>query len=561
MLPALADTQRIVEWEELPDSVRSIPDDFNPLNDGVFMAHQTEWIQLIHAVDLAVGEKCRRSGITLATALDDTITAASRKSAGGSNVFYIGDTREKGLEFIGYVAKFAKVIVAAQGEGVSQIEQFIFEDQAKRGEATQQITAFRVRFSSGFRIVALSSRPENVHGLQGIVDIDEAALHQDVRKVIESATALLIWGGKIRIISTHRGVKNPFNELINDVRNGQYGKTAAVFKITFDECVANGLYERVCFMQGIKATVEGKQEWYTKIRKLYGPRKAAMREELDVIPRDGEGSALSGLWIERAMKEQRPVLRLSFDDDFKHRTVESRTKEIDYWIKHELEPCLSLLDPTRPHFFGMDFARKRNLSVIAPLAKQQNLTRKVPFVIELFNCPVLQQQQILWTLIEKLPRFSGGAMDASGSGQNIGELTWEKFKLVEPITLTQAWYRDNMGAFIQAFEDDLFDLPRDSDHESDLRDLERIDGIVKPPKGSSEEDESGMARHADYAIALALADYAARNYKAAPIEFESTGVRRDSLGAFAQVSGKQFGQFGGEREVSVGGGHDFNGYI
>jgi phage FluMu gp28-like protein len=560
MLTPLSDTQRIVEWDELPDSVREIPDNFNPLDEGVFMKHQVEWIQLIHEVDLGAAEKCRRSGITLATAFDDTITAASRKSAGGSNIFYIGDTREKGLEFIGYVAKFAKVIVAAQGEGVSQIEQFIFEDQSKRGEATQQITAFRVRFASGYRVVALSSRPENIHGLQGIVDIDEAALHKDVRKVIESATALLIWGGKMRIISTHRGVKNPFNDLIRDIKNGLYGKSAAVFRITFDECVANGLYERVCFMQGIKPTPEGKKDWYERIRKAYGPRKSAMREELDVIPRDGDGSAIAGLWIERAMKEDRPVLRLSLSDDFKHWAVETRTKEIEAWIKRELEPCLKLLDPTRPHFFGMDFARKKNLSVITPLAKQQNLTRKVPFVIELFNCPILQQQQILWYLISKLPRFSGGAMDASGSGQNIAELTWEKFPQVEQITLSNAWYRDNMGAFVQAFEDDMFDIPRDSDHEDDLRDLERIDGIVKLPKGSSEEDETGMARHGDYAISLALADYAARHCKTAPIEFASTGVHRDGLRAYGQT-GKQFGSFGADESDYKVGFNDFNGFI
>lgn len=514
----LNDTQRIVEWDELPEKVRSIPDSFNPLDEGVFMKHQVEWIKLIHSVDLAASEKCRRSGITLATAFDDTITAASRKSAGGSNVFYIGDTREKGLEFIGYVAKFAKIIVAAQGEGVSQIEQFIFEDQDKRGESTQQITAFRVRFSSGFRIVALSSRPENVHGLQGIVNIDEAALHKDVRKVIESATALLIWGGTIRIISTHRGLKNPFNELIRDIRQGLYGKAAAVFKITFDECVANGLYERVCFMQGIEPTEEGKKDWYLRIRKGYGPRKAAMREELDVIPRDGEGSAIPGLWIERAMKEIRPVLRLSFDDDFKNWPVESRTREIDAWIKRELQPCLNALSKTEMHFFGMDFARKGHLSVIVPLIKKLNLSRKVPFVIEMHNCPILQQQQILWYVIPRLPRFGGGAMDATGPGQNIAELTWEKWKSVEQVDLSNAWYRDNMTPFVQHFEDDMMDIPRDAEHESDLRDLERIDGIIKLPKEATENEE-GIPRHGDYAIALALGDFSARVGKPSVIEY------------------------------------------
>lgn len=511
-LAPLGDTQRIVEWDELPEKVRDIPDGFNPMDDGVFMKHQVEWVRLIHSVDLAIGEKCRRSGITLATALDDTITAASRKSAGGSNVFYIGDTREKGLEFIGYVAKFAKVIVSAQGEGVSRIEQFIFADQDKRGEATQDITAFRVRFASGFRVVALSSRPENIHGLQGIVDIDEAALHKDVRKVIESATALLIWGGKIRIISTHRGIKNPFNQLVSDVRNGLYGKSAEVFKITFDECVANGLYERVCFMQGKPVTEEGKKDWYLRIRKAYGPRKSAMREELDTVPRDGDGSAIPGLWIERAMKAVRPVLRLSFDEDFKNWPVETRTREIDAWIKRELTPCITALDKYESHYFGMDFARKGHLSVIVPLIKKGDLRRQVPFVIELHNCPILQQQQILWSLIALLPNFSGGAMDATGPGQNLAELTWEKWNSVVQVTLSLAWYRDNMAAFVQTFEDDMMDIPRDLQHDSDLRDLERVDGIIKLLKDTTENDE-GIERHGDYAIALALGDFAARTIK------------------------------------------------
>ena len=523
-LAPLGDTQRIIEWDELPERVREIPDNFNPLAEGVFMKHQVAWVKLMHSVDLAIAEKCRRSGITLATALDDTITAASRKSAGGSNVFYIGDTKEKGLEFIGYVAKFAKVIVAAQGEAVSQIEQFIFVDQDKRGEDTQDITAFRVRFASGFRIVALSSRPENVHGLQGIVNIDEAALHKDVRKVIESATALLIWGGRIRVISTHRGVKNPFNELIADVRSGQYGQAAAVFKITFDECVANGLYERVCFMQGKPCTEEGKKDWYLRIRKGYGPRKAAMREELDAIPRDGDGSAIPGLWIERAMKSVRPVLRLSFDDDFKYWPVDSRNREVDSWIDRYLNTCIAMLNPAEPHYFGMDFARKGNLSVIVPLVKKGDLSRYVPFVIELHNCPITQQKQILWHLLANLPGFSGGAMDATGPGQNLAEETWEKWPTVIEVTLSNLWYRDNMAAFVQVFEDDMIDIPRDLQHDGDLRDLERIDGIIKLPKETTENDE-GIARHGDYAIALALADFAARTIKADTAAFTPVHFR------------------------------------
>jgi phage FluMu gp28-like protein len=476
------------------------------------MKHQTLWVQMMHVLDLAVAEKCRRSGITLATALDDTITAASSKAAGGCNVFYIGDTREKGLEFIGYCAKFARTIVAGMGGAVSQIEQFLFEDQGAKGEDSKHINAFRIRFASGFRIVALSSRPENLRGLQGIVNIDEAAFHKNVGTVIESAAALLIWGGKIRVISTHNGVKNAFNQLVSDVKNGQYGKSAGVFKITFDECVANGLYERVCYMQGKKPTDEGKKDWYLRIRKAYGPRKAAMREELDAIPRDGDGSAIPGLWIERAMKSVRPVLRLAFDDDFKFWPVESRRREVDAWIKRVLAPCIAALDKTETHYFGMDFARKGHLSVIVPLVKKGDLSRFVPFVIELHNCPVTQQKQILWHLIPLLPNFSGGAMDATGPGQSLAEETWEKWPSVLEVSLSNAWYRDNMGAFVGLFDDDMLDIPKDLQLESDLRDLERIDGIVKVPDSTTEIDE-GIARHGDFAIALALGDFAARTLK------------------------------------------------
>jgi len=512
-LAPLADTQRIVEWDELPESVRNIPDSFDPLADGVLMKHQVEWIAL--KATIKVEEKGRRTGITFSEALDDTITAASRKSAGGDNVFYIGDTQEKGREFIGYCAKFARIIAAAQGQGVSAIEQFIFEDQNPKTGDTRQITAFRIRFASGYRITALSSRPENVRGLQGIVVIDEAAFHKNVEDVIDTAVALLIWGGKIRIISTHNGQKNRFNELIRDVRNGMYGADAVVHKTTFDDAVGNGLYERVCFMAGQPATAEGKKEWYTRIRKAYGPRKAKMREELDAVPREGEGQAIPGVWIEAAMKEERPVLRIYLDDDFAKQSEDQRKKWAEHWIKRHLEPVLEKLDPGDRHFFGMDFARRGHLSVICPMAKRPNLTRKAPFVVEMHNVPTRQQEQILWYIVPRLPKFGGGAMDGTGPGQTLAEYTVGKFgSLIESVDLSLAWYRDQMGPFVQAFEDGAMDIPKDAEHESDLRDLERIDGIIKVPKESVETDnETGVSRHGDFAIAAALGHYASRKDK------------------------------------------------
>ncbi|MGH6976398.1 MAG: hypothetical protein ACREED_05160, partial [Stellaceae bacterium] len=280
---AIATVARAITDAELPPAVK-LPDAINPLADGIFMRHQRQWLE--DRSPLKICDKARRTGITFASAWDDTLTAASAPSAGGQNCFYIGDTKEKGLEYIGYVRHFAKCI----GEQLLAFEEFLFEDRQDDGE-TKYITAYRARFASGFRVEALASRPANIRGLQGRVTIDEAAFHQNVRAVIAAANALLIWGGEVRIISTHNGVNSPFNQLVKEAEAGR--SPWKLHTYTFDDAVANGLYERVCLKTGKTPTPEGKKEWYDLIRGSYGTNKDAEHEELDVQPAEGEGAWLT----------------------------------------------------------------------------------------------------------------------------------------------------------------------------------------------------------------------------------------------------------------------------
>ncbi len=264
--------------QELPRGA-DIPADLDPLAEGVLMRHQAQWLE--DDSDLKVCAKGRRTGITFAEALDDTLIAAATRAAGGQNVFYIGDTKDKGREFIGYVAHFAKTVA----KQVAEIEESFFTDQKADG-STRQIASYVIRFDSGFRVEALSSRPENIRGLQGVVVIDEAAFHKDVREVLDAVNALLIWGGKIRVISSHNGNLSPFNELIREARAGKI--PFSVHDIPFDEAVKNGLYRRVCLIKGTEWTEEGERAWEKQIRDSYGVRKAKMRQELDAIPADAE---------------------------------------------------------------------------------------------------------------------------------------------------------------------------------------------------------------------------------------------------------------------------------
>jgi len=505
------DTLRVVHWDELPAAAREINTHAASLERGVLMGHQVAWLKLKAQIKLV--EKGRRTGITFAEALDSSITAASRKSAGGMDVFYIGDTKEKGLEFIGYCARFSRTMAQAQAQSNSSIEEFLFEDQDASGN-TRQITAWRIRYASGFKIVALSSNPANIRGLQGKAIIDEAAFHKDVGKVLDAATALLIWGGRIVIISTHNGKGNPFNQMANDIREGRYGDDAKVMRITFDDAVANGLYERVCLMQGTEATAEGKAAWYGKIRAAYGPRVAQMREELDAIPRDGTGVCVPGVWVEEAMQrdgQERPVLRLLLSDDFVQQPVTRREGFVEDWIRLHVNPALEKLDKAQRHYLGMDYARHRDFSVICPMAVTISRVRDVPFVVEMQRVPARQQQQVLNAIIRALPKFGGAALDASGNGETLAEDTADTFgrSRIHQVKLSRTWYGAWMPKLVQLFEDGQITIPRDDNLAQDIRAIELVDGIPMVAKARRQDmKEPELYRHGDFAGAAVLANYA-----------------------------------------------------
>ncbi|EHF4788517.1 hypothetical protein JZS45_004585 [Salmonella enterica] len=556
----LASTIRTVEWDELPARARDIPLNFNPLAEGVLMAHQVECLK--YDVSILAIPKGRRTGITFAWGLNSTLIAGAQKTAGGDNVYYIGDTREKGLEFIGYVSKFARVIAEQQAQDVSAIEEFLFEDQDEHGN-TRMIAAYRVRFASGFQVAALSSRPANIRGLQGVVIIDEAAFHQDVQGVLDAATALLIWGGRIVVISSENGKNNPFHQFCNDIESGRYGDDAIVLRITFDDAVTNGLYERVCAMKGDTPTAEGKKTWYNRIRNAYGPRKAAMREELDAIARDGNGICIPGVWVERAMPAERPVLRLTLDDDFISLGESERLSWGEAWIEQHLAPVMcEVPDPQLRHVFGMDFARHRHFSAIWPMAITQTLRREVPFAIELNNVPSAQQEQIVFFLIKHLPRFCGGAIDATGPGMVFAEYVADKFgrPRIAEVMLNQKWYGLWMPKFTGAFEDGTIDVPRDDNIAQDLRMIENVNGIpMVAPLERKDLKDPELVRHGDSAIAGCLAWYATLNLSA-EIEFQSTG-ERDIFRALSGYGSDNAGEFTQTGFGTVRGRNDFGGFL
>lgn len=491
--------------EKLPEALPrggEIPEGLDPLADGVLMLHQKIWLE--DKSRLKIAEKGRRTGITFAEALDDTLIAASNRAADGDNVFYIGDTKDKGREFIGYVAHFAKVVA----HELTEIEEFLFEDIQEDG-STRHISAFRVRFASGFRVEALSSRPENIRGLQGTVVIDEAAYHKDVRAVLDAVMALLIWGGRVRVISTHNGVLNAFNELIREAR-AEKNKFKVHF-IPFETAVKNGLYKRVCLIKGWDYSEEEEQKWIDEIRGAYGPRQSAMRQELDAIPAEAEGAALTRVQIEACMKPGIPILRWACEDDFKNAPEHIRKAEQLAWCERHLDPILKNLDPDRPHCFGVDFARSGDLTFKLFFEIGKDLVRRSVFGIELRNVPFDQQRDVLFHAGDGLPRLVAGALDATGNGQYLAEKAAQRWgQGIHEVHLTANWYQANSPVYVEAFTDGTIVLPLDDDVLKDNQALSYVNGIIRVPKDMRFKGSDGLDRHGDSAPAGILAYFASR---------------------------------------------------
>jgi len=474
----------------------------------VLLPYQQNWIS--DQADVAVWEKSRRIGASWCDACDAVLTAAAADNA--MDALYIGYSEDMTREYIDDCAMWAKAFNSA----ASGMDECVYEDEG------QAIKAFRIDFASGKKILALSSRPRSIRGKQGKVTIDEAAFHDDLPGLMKAALAMLIWGGKVRLLSSHNGDANPFNELVNDIRANKL--PYSLHRTTFDDALNDGLYERVALIQGERLKELTRAAWRSKIYAQYGENAA---EELDVIPSAGSGRYLTRMMIEACMKPDIPVIRLTQTDAFTLLPSHIREAETRDWCEQFLRPVLEKLDPNLDHFFGEDFARNGDLSCTWVLAQSRTLDLVTPFIVELRNVPFEQQKQILFYLADRLPRFRAGAMDARGNGQYLAEVAMQKYGAgrIAQVMLSQEWYRQNMPPFKAAIEDGKLVLPSDADVLADLRCIVMEKGVAKVPDNARVKGSDGRDRHGDAAVALVLATFAVLSIGFVHIEYEGVAKR------------------------------------
>ncbi|MDT8428503.1 MAG: terminase family protein [Pseudomonadales bacterium] len=457
---------------------------------AILLPYQQRWIE--DRAPVKIIEKSRRIGLSYAEAADAVLHAAAQ---GGANVYYISYDKEMTSGFIQDCAAWARAFQAA----ASAIEESVIQ------EDDRQILTYTIHFDSGHSIHTFSSNPRNLRskGRPGErLVIDEAAFVDNIEELLKSAMAMTMWGGNIRIISTHNGQENPFNGLINDIRAGRYDYS--LHRVTLDDAIADGLYRRICQVTGQSWSAIGESDWREQLIRRYRPNEA---EELFCVPAMGGGAYLTRALIESCTAPA-PVIRFVGDKAFNSAPEPARAAQIEDWIREELLPHLATgLDPQLRHALGMDFARSSDMSVIAPISVQPDLSRRVPLLVEMHNMPHKQQEQVLFAVGDRLPRLSGVGIDAGGNGSYIAESAFDRWgSLVDQVRFTEDWYRQHMPRYKARFEDRTITIPQHDDVVEDHRAFRMVNGVARLPK--SKTDQAGV-RHGDSAIAIVLADAAA----------------------------------------------------
>lgn len=248
----------------------------------VLLKYQRSWFSDPSPVKII--EKSRRIGITWASAC----LAIDRAATDAMSTMYIAYEERQGAQFIKDCAFWARHYQVAFSESTQLIE-----DVDPQTGASKSIKAFSIDFRNGRSIQAMSSAPRNLRGKAGAICLDEFAFHDQPEELLTAAIALLIWGGKVEIISTHNGIGSYFNTLIKDVKAGAL--PYSLHSVNLDHALADGLYKRVCYVSGQKWSLEAEAQWRADLMRQYS-RNAT--EELLCIPSAGGIGLFKREWFE-----------------------------------------------------------------------------------------------------------------------------------------------------------------------------------------------------------------------------------------------------------------------
>ncbi len=189
--------------------------------------------------------------------------------------------------------------------------------------------------------------------------------------------------------------------------------------------------------------------------------------------------------------------------------------------RSEPAPCLRLrLRPIR-----------RPVRASCRWPKRRDLVLRAPFILELRNVPFRQQEQMLFCVVDRLPRFSHGKHDARGNGQFLAEYAVQRYGAHadrgRDAQRSPGIWR-TCRRLKARFEDRTILLPRDADVKSDYRQIKH---------GARHSDGAGRRAHARRRRRPAPRRHRDRRHAR---RRRRRGRRRSSIGYRSASTGRRF---------------------
>lgn len=417
------------------------------------LPYQIQYIQ--DDSQIKIYEKSRQVGMTRTQALEDVIDAGIK---GKSDVWFSSNSDTNAREYIRYCKSFANGFHCVVKD-LTDID------------VVGDTTVYCIEFKNGFRITAVSSNPEQLHGKNGKIILDEFARRDSEFDVWEAAApAALIWGRPLRIISTHNGKKSMFNDFIQKYLAGKLNGNWKHFKTTIEDAVEQGLADKVL---GRSLSYEERRSWIDELRKSVA-NSTIWAQQYMCEPQDESESFISSMLCEANAKAE--LLPLD-----------------------QLATCKSL-------YGGLDIGRYKNLSILwinEQVSTQRAITRYIR-IMDKENFP--RQEEIVTKIIRKCPNLRRLCIDRTGMGVGLTDYLQRTFgnSRIEGVNFTQK-VKEELGFRLKKYlEDNNFDIPDSEMIKDDFRSVRQqttLSGNIRLLADTDQETGS----HADYFWAAALA--------------------------------------------------------
>ncbi|QXN68033.1 terminase large subunit [Microcystis phage Mwe-Yong1] len=424
--------------------------------EAIFLPFQAKWIA--DRSRLKLMEKSRQIGISWSTAYAQVSRIALASARLDEWVSSRDEIQSRlYLEDCKLWAGIADIAARDMGE-------MVIDDQKHNAHVLQ--------FANGKRIHSMSSNPDAQAGKRGSRVLDEFALHPDPRKLWTIAYPGITWGGQMEIISTHRGSRNFFNQLVREIRESGNPKKISLHSVTLQDALDQGF--------------------------LWKLQQA--------LPDDDERQAMDEAayfdWVKSGAADEE-----SFLQEYMCKAADDDAAFLEYDLIASAEYGREVDWQTTEGgvlYAGVDIGRKRDLTVLWIVERLGDVlyTRHVE---EMAKMRKSEQEKVLWPWFAKCARI---CIDQTGLGIGWVDDAQDKFGQykVEGVTFTPAVKEALAYPIRSRMEERRIRIPYSGPIRADLRQVTKQVSTAGNIRFTAERTPDG---HADRFWALGLAIHAA----------------------------------------------------